>query len=225
MPNRILRRPSFERFRRGGNHVRLQEGGLCGSPPSSSSSYATEPMSSVELTDTVEDREVVKLLDSLLNEQGELTQRLRDFQEQLQTGSVGESLLVSPSFQETLARLSAAQQQQRELLSAARERVARDYPMLLVQSRTLLELLSAVTDAAKAAGDDASPPTTPGRDLLGEPDLIGESSPNLMGEPDLLGGGSQLFQPAPSLNPFISGGVPPRAAGGGGSSVYQSDLV
>ena len=44
-----------------------------------------------------------------------------------------------------------AQQQQRELLSVARERIVRDYPMLLEASRSLLELLSSVT--TRANGD------------------------------------------------------------------------
>ena len=44
-----------------------------------------------------------------------------------------------------------AKQQQRELLSVARERIVRDYPMLLEASRSLLELLSSVT--TRANGD------------------------------------------------------------------------
>ena len=91
------------------------------------------------------------LLDTLLSEQATLTQIMKGFDQQLEAGADGESLLCSSSFQEALARLGAAQQQQRELLSVARERVVRDYPMLLEASRTLLELLSTVT--ARANGE------------------------------------------------------------------------
>ena len=108
-----------------------------GSPMPPSSPGASEPYGS--------------LLDSLLCEQAALTQIMKGFEQQLHAGANGESLLCSPSFQEALARLGAAQEQQRELLSVARERIVRDYPTLLEASRSLLELLSAV--AARASGE------------------------------------------------------------------------
>ena len=107
-----------------------------GSPMPPSSPGASEPYGS--------------LLDSLLCEQAALTQIMKGFEQQLHAGANGESLLCSSSFQEALARLGAAQQQQRELLSVARERIVRDYPMLLEASRALLELLSSVTSRANA---------------------------------------------------------------------------
>ena len=91
---------------------------------------------------------LIPLLDTLLSEQATLTQIMKGFDLQLQAGADGEHLLCSSSFQEALARLGAAQQQQHELLSVARERIVRDYPMLLEASRSLLELLSAVTARA-----------------------------------------------------------------------------
>ena len=91
---------------------------------------------------------LIPLLDMLLSEQATLTQIMKGFDLQLQAGADGEHLLCSSSFQEALARLGAAQQQQHELLSVARERIVRDYPMLLEASRSLLELLSAVTARA-----------------------------------------------------------------------------
>jgi len=94
---------------------------------------------------------LIPRLDALLSEQATLTQIMKGFDLQLQAGADGESLLCSPSFQEALARLGAAQEQQRELLSVARERIVRDYPTLLEASRSLLELLSAV--AARASGE------------------------------------------------------------------------
>ena len=184
---------SFRRFRKAG-HVRLHDGPMPplldtdGSPMPPSSPGASEPYGS--------------LLDSLLSEQATLTQIMKGFEQQLQAGADGESLLCSSSFQEALARLGAAQQhgqsaallvpssarapplgapggsgrletpepsqpppmspislrltlqaqqQQRELLSVARERIVRDYPMLLEASRSLLELLSSVT--TRANGD------------------------------------------------------------------------
>ena len=94
---------------------------------------------------------LIPRLDALLSEQATLTQIMKGFDLQLQAGADGESLLCSPSFQAALARLGAAQEQQRELLSVARERIVRDYPTLLEASRSLLELLSAV--AARASGE------------------------------------------------------------------------
>ena len=94
---------------------------------------------------------LIPRLDALLSEQATLTQIMKGFDLQLQAGADGESLLCSPSFQVALARLGAAQEQQRELLSVARERIVRDYPTLLEASRSLLELLSAV--AARASGE------------------------------------------------------------------------
>ena len=133
---------SFRRSRKFGHHVRLHEGPMPplldpdGSPMPPSSPGASEPYGS--------------LLDSLLCEQAALTQIMKGFEQQLHVGANGESLLCSSSFQEALARLGAAQQQQRELLSVARERIVRDYPMLLEASRALLELLSSVTSRANA---------------------------------------------------------------------------
>lgn len=132
---------SFRRSRKFGHHVRLHEGPMpplldTGSPMPPASPGASEPYGS--------------LLDSLLCEQAALTQIMKGFEQQLHAGANGESLLCSSSFQEALARLGAAQQQQRELLSVARERVVRDYPMLLEASRSLLELLSSVTSRANA---------------------------------------------------------------------------
>ena len=133
---------SFRRSRKFGHHVRLHEGPMPplldpdGSPMPPSSPGASEPYGS--------------LLDSLLCEQAALTQIMKGFEQQLHAGANGESLLCSSSFQEALARLGAAQQQQRELLSVARERIVRDYPMLLEASRALLELLSSVTSRANA---------------------------------------------------------------------------
>ena len=95
---------------------------------------------------------LIPRLDALLSEQATLTQIMKGFDLQLQAGADGESLLCSPSFQEALARLGAAQEQQRELLSVAREWIVRDYPTLLEASRSLLELLSAV--AARAGGEE-----------------------------------------------------------------------
>ena len=100
---------------------------------------------------------LIPLLDTLLSEQATLTQIMKGFDLQLQAGADGESLLCSSSFQEALARLGAAQQQQRELLSVARERIVRDYPMLLEASRSLLELLSAVTARANGELQQAVP--------------------------------------------------------------------
>jgi len=138
-PRALMKRVgSFRRFRTrpAGHHVRLHDGPM---PPllDSNSPSASEPYGS--------------LLDTLLSEQATLTQIMKGFDQQLEAGADGESLLCSSSFQEALARLGAAQQQQRELLSVARERVVRDYPMLLEASRTLLELLSTVT--ARANGE------------------------------------------------------------------------
>ena len=133
---------SFRRSRKFGHHVRLHEGPMPplldtdGSPMPPSSPGVSEPYGS--------------LLDSLLCEQAALTQIMKGFEQQLHAGANGESLLCSSSFQEALARLGAAQQQQRELLSVARERIVRDYPMLLEASRALLELLSSVTSTANA---------------------------------------------------------------------------
>ena len=53
-----------------------------------------------------------------------------------------------------------------------RERVVRDYPMLLVQSRDLLKLLSALTDGAASSADaptrrgSAAAPPAPAADML-----------------------------------------------------------
>ena len=104
--------------------------------------------------------------DALLSEQATLTQIMKGFDLQLQAGADGESLLCSPSFQEALARLGAAQQQQRELLSVAREQIVRDYPTLLEASRSLLELLSAV--AARAGGEPQQPAPTLAQTLGGQ---------------------------------------------------------
>ena len=65
------------------------------------------------------------------------------------------------------ARLTSAQQQQRELLEVARAQITRDHPMLLQQSRQLLELLSSVTTEAEPAApvvrwtEDNPPPPPP----------------------------------------------------------------
>ena len=56
---------------------------------------------------------LIPRLDALLSEQATLTQIMKGFDLQLQAGADGESLLCSPSFQEALARLGAAQEQQR----------------------------------------------------------------------------------------------------------------
>ena len=109
---------------------------------------------------------LIPRLDALLSEQATLTQIMKGFDLQLQAGADGESLLCSPSFQEALARLGAAQQQQRELLSVAREQIVRDYPTLLEASRSLLELLSAV--AARAGGEPQQPAPTLAQTLGGQ---------------------------------------------------------
>ena len=145
---------SFRRSRKFGHHVRLHEGPMPplldtdGSPMPPSSPGASEPYGS--------------LLDSLLCEQAALTQIMKGFEQQLHAGANGESMLCSSSFQEALARLGAAQQQQRELLSVARERIVRDYPMLLEASRALLELLSSVTSTANADINAELPPQVGG---------------------------------------------------------------
>lgn len=116
------------------------------------------------------------LLDSLLSEQATLTQIFKGFDQQLQAGVNGESLLCSSSFQDALSRLGAAQQQQRELLSVARERIVRDYPMLLEASRSLLELLSTVTARANGEPQQAAPNTQSQTHSRGGGGSLGASS-------------------------------------------------
>ena len=118
---------------------------------------ATSQQEQLSAAGEVSASSLIPLLDTLLSEQVTLTQIMKGFDLQLQAGADGEPLLCSSSFQEALARLGSAQQQQRELLSVARERIVRDYPMLLEASRSLLELLSTVTARANGELQQAVP--------------------------------------------------------------------
>ena len=85
----------------------------------------------------------------------------------LDGGAERDAVLCGDAFRSALARLTSAQQQQRELLEVARAQITRDHPMLLQQSRQLLELLSSVTTEAEPAApvvrwtEDNPPPPPP----------------------------------------------------------------
>ena len=96
--------------------------------------------------------EVGPRLDRLLSEQATLTQIMRGFDQQLTAGVDGDQLLTSREFQEALTRLSGAQRELSSCLGAARERIVRDYPMLLSQSRAAAWLLRLVWSCLGASG-------------------------------------------------------------------------
>ena len=148
---RVLRTPSFGRRKGGGKHVRLQEGTL---------GPLYDPDSpGVELGGggAVGSFEVGPRLDRLLSEQATLTQIMRGFDQQLTAGVDGDQLLTSREFQEALTRLSGAQRELSSCLGAARERIVRDYPMLLSQSRAAAWLLRLVWSCLGASGPRDGP--------------------------------------------------------------------
>ena len=113
------------------------------------------------------DPHVVRQVESLSLEQQTLIRELRQFARDVDGGAERDAVLCGDAFRSALARLTSAQQQQRELLEVARAQITRDHPMLLQQSRQLLELLSSVTTEAEPAApvvrwtEDNPPPPPP----------------------------------------------------------------
>ena len=101
--------------------------------------------------------EVGPRLDRLLSEQATLTLIMRGFDQQLTAGVDGDQLLTNREFQEALTRLSGAQRELSSCLGAARERIVRDYPMLLSQSRAAAWLLRLVWSCLGASGPRDGP--------------------------------------------------------------------
>ena len=110
---------------------------------------------------------VARQVETLSLEQQTLIRELRQFARDVDGGAERDAVLCGDAFRSALARLTSAQQQQRELLEVARAQITRDHPMLLQQSRQLLELLSSVTTEAEPAApvvrwtEDNPPPPPP----------------------------------------------------------------
>ena len=97
------------------------------------------------------DPDVVRQVEALLLEQQALIREMRQFARDVDGGADRDAVLCGDAFRSALGRLTAAQQHQRELLDAARAQITRDHPMLLQQSKQLLELLSTITAEAPVA--------------------------------------------------------------------------
>mmetsp|Transcript_18143 Transcript_18143/g.30313 ORF Transcript_18143/g.30313 Transcript_18143/m.30313 type:complete len:153 (-) Transcript_18143:163-621(-) len=94
----------------------------------------------------LEDR-LVRDIEAHVAQQQKFIQVLMEFRAALEAGSDPNALMSSSAFRHLLPRLMATQQQQRELLSSAgSDRIAREFPTLIQQSRTLIDTLDEITN-------------------------------------------------------------------------------
>lgn len=133
----ITRVSSFGRRKDRRGHQRMND-----SAPSPH--HECEPLARAPLEPL--DPSLRRAVEQYMEEQHQLLSALQEFRTAIDGGRNAEQLMCSPAFQQTLARLKASQQQQRELLGSGRgEGITRHFPQLVQQSRAVLDMLSQVT--------------------------------------------------------------------------------